>query len=94
MNVPIIRLEIDGMRHAIATALTEYVGIMDRDIQEVVRKFCEPGNITDFVQREARGAIEHVCKSEIEDFFVHGKGREAVRRAIREMLEREEADNA
>jgi len=86
MNVPIIKLEVEGMKYAICTALTEYAAQMDTYIQEAVESFCTEGNLRKVVTAAANVALEQTIKTEVDKFFRHGAGSVAVAEAVRESI--------
>lgn len=86
-HVPIIRLEVTGMKHAISVALSEYAMKMDQSIQAALEAMCTEENVARIVSEEARRQIEIALKEEVGNFFKwSGPGRAAVREAIHEHL--------
>lgn len=89
MNIPIITLEVQGMKHAIKAALTNEAAAMDKAVQDALDRLCSEDNINQIVQEEARTAIEATLKEEVRNFFNWSSaGRRAVREAVHERLER------
>ena len=86
MNVPIIRLEIEGMKHTIMIALAEHVHKIDSDIQAAVAEYCKPDNLSLIVQGIASKAIDEAMESEIEHFFRYGEGRKQVASAVMQTM--------
>ena len=87
MNIPIISLEIQGMRHTIKTALMREAALLDASIQKAVDDYCTEGNINDIVRREARLQLDAALKEEVKNFFSYsGPGRQAVRESVLEYL--------
>lgn len=91
MNIPIIRLEIEGMKQTIMHAMTQHLAQMDVDIQAAVENLCTPARILEVITATAQKEIDQVIKTEVESFYRYGKGREAVKQAVARALEREEA---
>jgi hypothetical protein len=88
MTIPIIRLEIEGMKATVCTALTQYAAKMDADIQHAVNSYCESGNLERVVREAATNALDAVVKEEVRYLFSHGSiGRKAVKEAIQEWME-------
>lgn len=88
MNVPIIRLEVEGMRHTMLTALTEHAAKMDYSIQRAVEAYCTPENIDAVVSNAARAALDDAVREEVRAFFRAGRaGRLAVREAVTHWLD-------
>ena len=83
MNVPIIQLSIESMKHTLHTALTEHAALMDTSIQQAVEEYCTPENIDSVVKKAAMQALDIAVKEEIRNFFGFGRaGRAAVREAV------------
>ncbi len=87
MNIPIISLEVQGMKHTMKLALMEHAALLDKSIQQAVEDYCTEGNIQAIVQREARLQLDAALKEEVRRFFDwSGQGRAAVREAVMEAL--------
>ena len=83
MNVPIIRLEVERMKHSILTALSEHSAQLDESIQAAVEAYCTPENINAVVRKTAMEALDAAVKEEVRNFFQWSKpGRQAVREAV------------
>ena len=85
--IPIIRLEVEGMKHTIAAAMTEYAAQMDADLQKAVEDYCTSGNIANIVRTTAYSVMDQVIREEVRSFFVHGNGREAIKEAVKQRLD-------
>lgn len=85
-QIPIIRLELESMKHSIYAAFSEHAASMDLDIKASVEAFCTPGNpkgiIKDQVDRVLKAAIE----DEIKSFYAYGDGRKIIREAVQKRL--------
>jgi hypothetical protein len=89
-RVPIIRLEVEGMKYSICTALTQHAAQMDADIQAAVDAYCTPENIAAVVRTAARDALDRAIKAEVAAFFDYGApGRKVVAAAVKESLLKE-----
>lgn len=89
-GVPIIRFEVEQMRHAITLALSDYAMRMDADVQAAVAAAMTPENVSRAIHDAASKEIEHAIRGEISNFFRFGKGREAIKKAVTETLDRRE----
>lgn len=87
MSIPIIRLEIEGMRHAIVAAVGKHLAEMDSDIQVAIENICTPEHVTDIIKKTASAEIDAAIKSEIEQFYRYGPGREVIKKAVHETLD-------
>lgn len=80
--LPVIRLTVEGMKHQIVTALSEYEMILSEEIKKAVEAYCRPENIERVVAEQARAVLDEVIRKEVEDFYRHGEGRKAVKEAV------------
>lgn len=87
MNVPIIRLEVEGMKHTLLTALSEHAARVDSGIQAAVEAYCTPENIQAVIDENVRQALDMALKEEVKSFFSWSKpGRIAVKEAVHKRL--------
>jgi len=87
MSIPIIKLEIQGMKHTVLAALCEHAAKLDESIQKAVEEFCSEGNVDQIIRQEADRMIAAVLKEEVQSFFGwSGAGRRAIREAVQERL--------
>lgn len=87
-GVPIIRFEVENLRHTVTLALQDYVAKMDADIQAAVAAAMTPENVSRAIQDAASAEIDLAIKCEISNFFRYGNGREAIKKAVAETLDR------
>lgn len=85
-SVPIIRLEVDRMKYAICTALTQYEAQLSVEIQAAVDEYCKPENIDKVISSAVSETLSGVLRQEVEDFFRKGDGRDIVREAVYKRL--------
>lgn len=85
-GVPIIRFEVENLRHTVTLALQGYVAKMDSDIQTAVAQACSPECVALVIQATARKEIDAAVRQEVENFFRYGNGRETIKRAVAEKL--------
>lgn len=83
---PIIRLEIDGMKRSIVSALTHYQAQIDEDINRAVEEYCQPENIAEIIQQAANDAIDSAIREEVKNFFLYGEGRRTIAESVKESL--------
>jgi hypothetical protein len=86
MNIPVIRLEVQGMKYSIQTALMQHAAQMDADIQAAVEAYCTPENLSEVIRKAARDALATAIKDEVDKFFRYGNGRKAVAEAVKESI--------
>lgn len=79
MNMPILRLELEGMKHSIAMAFTEYHMQVEQDVQEAIKNFCTPENLKGIINQEVQKAVTDCIQSAIKGYFSWGgEGRKAI----------------
>lgn len=86
MKLPIIRLEVQGIKYTVVRALTEHAAQMDADIQAAVEEYCTPQNLQSIVRTAAHDALRAAIEEEVKAFFTYGDGRKAVAAAVKESI--------
>ena len=86
MPIPILRLEMENMKHSLSIALHDYAIGMDHDIQAAIAAYCTPERLSYIVSEEAFRVIIQVVKEEVKNFYVNGEGRRIVRQVVLEKL--------
>jgi hypothetical protein len=90
VNLPIIRLEVEGMRYQIVTALQKHAAKMNADIQAAVEAYCTSENLAEVVKASATSQLDNAIKAEVAHFFRYGDGRKAVAAAVKEAILKKE----
>lgn len=85
-TIPIIRLEVNRMRHVLQVALMEHSATMDADMQHAIEQFCTPENIHEIIHEAASRVLREIIHEEVQNFFRFGDGRGAVADAIKKKL--------
>ena len=85
MNIPVIRLELEGMKHSILTALHEVAVGMDADIQQAVNDFCEQGHLRKVIQDAVKREITAAIEKNIASYFRYGDGNKAIQEMVDKM---------
>ena len=86
-TIPIIRLEVERMKHAIMSALPEHAAMMDESVRQAIEAYCTPDNIGAVVQSAVQQHLDAAVKEEVRNFFQWSKpGRQAVREAVIDYL--------
>lgn len=86
MNVPIIRLEIQGMQTTVMTALTQYAAQMDSDIQAAVAECLTVEKLTAIIKKTADEEIIKAIHNEMREFYTRGRGNQIIRKVVNETL--------
>lgn len=86
-TIPIIRLEVEHMKHAIISAFNDTALQLDEAIRNAINAYCQPENIQHVVTTEVKRVLDEVIKAEIKDFYQYGEGRKIVKDAVIKRLE-------
>lgn len=89
-GIPIVRLELQGMKATLLHAIGERQASFDADVRAAVEQACSPANIRAVIEHEVQRSLEAAIADEVRRFYQSGEGRQAVRDAIRKRLGREE----
>jgi uncharacterized protein (DUF924 family) len=92
VNMPMIRLEVEGMKHTIMAALLDSKAQIDADIAAAVEAYCTDENISRVMREAVSSAMDRVLKDEVRSFFQYGAGRATVRRAIADSLSHDDEE--
>lgn len=85
-GMPIIRLELDGMKIAILHAFSEFQAATDAQVKAAMEKFCSPENVQRIVERCVEQEMKHAIEREIRNFFQLGAGRKFLAAAVAKKL--------
>ena len=86
MNIPIISLNVEGMKHTMKVALMQHQLEMDSMVQSAIDAYCTSENISRIVHSAAEKALDEAIKAEVTNFFRFGDGRKAVAAAVKEAI--------
>jgi len=81
-NMPIIRIEIEGMKRTLCAMLHEHAIKLDASLQEAVNDFLKEENIKSFIKAEATKMMKSAITKSIEDYFIYGEGSKAIKQAV------------
>ncbi len=85
-NLPTIRLEIEGMRHAILHAISAYNADVEKYLADETKKFVEGYDFQAAVQRTLGPVFDDAIRKALERHFAYGPGRDAIEQAVAEMM--------
>ena len=86
MNIPIIRLEVEHMKQSIVAGLTAYTASLDADLKHAVDAYCTPENLRQVIENEANRTLDQVIREQVRAWFLHGEGRDVIKRAVEQKL--------
>ena len=88
-NLPIIRLEIEHLKHYICNRMINLDLQTDEYIEAALKKVCSPEHLQSMIDRYTREAVEETIRLELGAFFKTGEGRANVSKALRTLLKKE-----
>lgn len=87
-QMPIIKIEIDGMRQSIAHALSTYhqdiEGYVDKNLKQVVETF----DYETLIRQVARESITKAVTQAIQSYFSYGEGYKEIEETITAVLKK------
>ena len=87
LAVPVVRLEVEYMKHSILHAFAEHSAKIDTDVRAAVERFCTVENVRAIVGDAVDRALKAAIEEEINRFYRYGAGREFIKRAVAEKLD-------
>ena len=83
MTVPIISLEVQGVKYRMQQALSEYSLQIDKNVQEAIESYCSDDNLKQVINKSVKDALDAAVKEEVRQFFSYtNNGRRAIREAV------------
>lgn len=79
---PIIRMEIEGMKHTVVAMLRDHALMLDTELNKAVKDYCRPENVEDIIARQVQTSVDEAIQDEIRDFYRYGKGRSVIKAAV------------
>lgn len=88
-SMPVIKLEMHRMAHALYTAFRQEELNLDKMVREAIEQYCSEGNVQRIVSEAARAAIDAGVSAEVRSFLtMHDQpGREMLGKEVRRYLE-------
>lgn len=93
-SLPIIRIEIEGMRHSILRALSEREVQMDKHVADALQRYVDSGELARTIDREISAAIERAIKENAESYFRYGEGRKLIADMVAARIRAETGDES
>jgi len=88
MNIPIITLELSGIKQKVQAALLNQTNELNASIDLAVEKFCKEENIQSIVQHQVDVELKDIIENEITLFFKYGQGNDVVRKNVKAQLKK------
>jgi len=86
MNAPLIRIEVDHMRHSMIHAFSEHMVKMDEQFKHAITEACRPEIVQEIVNDAARRYLKQALDEEVKSFLLHGDGRALISKSVKERL--------
>jgi hypothetical protein len=86
LELPTIRLEIEGMRHAILHAFSQHNRDIEEYLQKETEKFVKGYDFQAAVAKSLGPLFDEIVRKAVERHFTYGPGREAIEKAIQDSL--------
>ena len=88
-GVPLITLEIQGMKHIVKQALLDYKSVTDTQVSNALELAMKPENIEGVIRSTVATCVRSAVTEEIQNFFRYSEpGRLAIRQAVQEWMDR------
>lgn len=84
--IPIVRLEVESMRHAMQQAFSSHLLEMDGMFQQAIEQACRPEHVQAVLNEAAERFLREAVSAEMKAFFNHGPGREEVKQLVARAL--------
>ena len=85
-SLPIIRIEIEGMRQSILAALTERQIQMDEYVSAAINRYATAENLSRVIDAEVESAINSAIKEATASYFKYGDGRKFIVESVAKRL--------
>ncbi len=85
-DIPIIRLEVEGMRYAILRALEDRADAISAETNRAINNFITTFDWQAEVARLLEPMMREAIKAAMQNHFIYGDGRKAIDDAVREAL--------
>jgi hypothetical protein len=83
MNLPIVRLELEGMRQSILHAFADFQMEQGAYVKKAVEDYCSEGHLRVIFQQEVQRVLDKTIQEEVQKFFTYGEGRKIVAEAVK-----------
>lgn len=87
-NMPMVRIELEGMKHQIVHALASHNEEIEKAIEEQLAATIKTFPFEETVRQLAREVISASIKEALEYYFKYGEGRDVVKKSILERLDK------
>lgn len=92
MNLPILRIEIEQIKHNLCLMLSEYALNLDGLLKDSIDKFCTKENLVKIIDNQAQVVIRQEVEKAVTRFFTYGEGSEIVDAVVNARLGKKEIE--
>jgi hypothetical protein len=85
-QIPVIRVEIEGIRQQMHYAFSNYTLDLNNIFQEALTRALDPVAIEKLINDQAEETIAFILKAQVKDFFTYGAGYKTLRACIDQKL--------
>lgn len=83
---PVIRLELQSMKHSVVNALSAYHSDVERTVSQQLDEVIKNFDFGAVVQSTATEALNKAIKTAVESYFMYGRGRAMVDKIVADIL--------
>lgn len=86
-TMPVVSVELEGMKLHLKHAIAERQGWLDEWLEEQLNELLTPERLEADLKRQARDIVDRIVREEVERFYRYGNGRERIRAAVEAELQ-------
>jgi len=85
---PIIKIEVESMKHAMLHAFSEHLLNTDAAFKAAIEDACKPEKVQAILTEAANKYLKEAIEGETKSYFLYGDGRKAIAEKVKERLDR------
>ena len=86
-GIPMIRLELEGMKQSIIHAFNNLQIQQDAAVRAAVENFCKPEHLNQLINAAVNDVLTHAIKDEVNNFYRYGAGRDFIKELVKKRLD-------
>lgn len=88
--LPIVRIEIEGIRRFTCSTLLQRTEEMNSYIQSQIDIICTPEYLTNIINSEVKKGVDDAIRQSVISYYKHGKGSDQIRDLVDSYLKKED----
>jgi len=88
-EAPIVRLELEHMKHSILHAFISHSSDMQKAVEASIDRYCSSENLQLEIDKIVASVINSCIQRDVDSFFRYGEGRAVVAKAVIDRLKLE-----